>query len=727
MPITYVRYIHSKTRPDWYHRTFEEYEEENVLLFDAVSEGTVTPIGELYRRLDPGLRTTELVVFRGSGQRFLDALERDATLPDLLREKRGLALVGTVTPESRGPGWYRISCLAPPAKDLNWDQMRWAELEGILRRNQAIFESDQYHYGLPSGAHAKNFIRLGDALRSVFDVNRLAEWILPFLTERTVIVGDTGSMLPLMLRLREQAETDFRWQVELATLDRYPRETLSVADAIEAVLNRPMVVEAKAEESALGYLFLISVSSTGDLCRLLRELAPAGSKIVVVCQTTKDAIPCDCALVTVLVEKWKVEDDGECKECKKTHVLDIHPESYELLPKIKWDPVIVDKDVAAAKADFWTMTDEADAVQLNIDVEYPEVKRQGTRHFGVLLDTPKLGKHDGFRRRCVEVLKKADRPQLIFIPEHKNSWVVHELCELAHPGCPRYPVAPGKLSAENQERLRGIERVLVADDAIVTGVTLFYLRNEIFRAAQEVNSSPEMTAFVMVSRPADDWLLNSLKNRYRNSKQVLLLRGEHVYLPEGRNCPWREELDLLNSFRQRLDSNSLALLEERIAKLERPLEPPLLMVNPKDSRGNLQSLGTFFGYNLRAKAAFAAGVCAAQTVKQKLGTLGGGLQFKVADLGKAYGCYFEGVLLSSLLRTFHAVHLRCPSFDHVVAKTIKDIRSNIAYPGVLTELALAAIAGKVPGKIVREAVVNWRGEERWLKLLGDILEIAKPT
>jgi hypothetical protein len=259
MPITYVRYIHSKTRPDWYHRTFEDLDEGNVLLFDPVAEATVTPIGELYHRLDPGLRTTELVVFRGSGQRFLDSLTNDTVLPELLREKRGMAIAGSVNTERRRPEWYSIPYLAAPERTLDADHIRHAEIEGILRRNQAIFESEQYHYGLPSGAHARNFIRLGDALRSVFDVHRLAEWLLAFLTERTVIIGDTGSMLPLMLRLREQAQVDFKWQVELATLDRYPRETLSVADAIEAVMRRPMVQDAKADEAPLSCLFLISV------------------------------------------------------------------------------------------------------------------------------------------------------------------------------------------------------------------------------------------------------------------------------------------------------------------------------------------------------------------------------------------------------------------------------------------------------------------------------------
>src|SRR5262245_61468761 len=37
------------------------------------------------------------------------------------------------------------------------------------------------------------------------------------------------------------------------------------------------------------------------------------------------------------------------------------------------------------------------------------------------------------------------------------------------------------------------------------------------------------------------------------------------------------------------------------------------MVNPDDARGDLLTLGSFFG-NLRQEAAFAAGVCAAQTL-----------------------------------------------------------------------------------------------------------------
>src|SRR5262249_53193860 len=140
------------------------------------------------------------------------------------------------------------------------------------------------------------------------------------------------------------------------------------------------------------------------LCRLFRTLAPK-CKIVVVCQTSQEATLCDHALVTVPVIRWEVTPEGLCERCHGSLPIRVHPESYELLPSIKRDRVIVGKQIAEAKAPFWTIADEADAVQLHVDVPYTVHGQQDSRHFGVYLDTAKLASHPRFREGCIEQLR----------------------------------------------------------------------------------------------------------------------------------------------------------------------------------------------------------------------------------------------------------------------------------------------------------------------------------
>ena len=149
-----------------------------------------------------------------------------------------------------------------------------------------MFESKEYHYGLPSGWHANKFVRLGDALRTIYDVQRIAEWLLPYVSKHTIVVGDTGSILPLLMALRELAKSHLGWDVAISTLDEYPRDKLAIMDAVQAANKRPAVVTAQYLEAELSWLFVISVNSSGRLCSWLSQHMPVGSKIVVVCQTS---------------------------------------------------------------------------------------------------------------------------------------------------------------------------------------------------------------------------------------------------------------------------------------------------------------------------------------------------------------------------------------------------------------------------------------------------------
>lgn len=727
MPITYVRYVHRKPDPDPIPAAFEELEPDNlILLFDPVAEATVVPVGELYRRLSPTYRASEIIVFRGADPKFVEDLAKDTLLPGLLGDKKVLALVGETEKPGEPPRLCPVPPFAAPDSFPQIENLREAELYAILDRSQAIFTSNEFHYELPSGLHAEKFVRLADALRSVFDVRRITDWILPHLTGDAIVLADTGSMLPLLIDIREQARARFNWTIEISTLDRYPQELGVVSDAIAAIRNRPMYFKAEAEERELQFLFVISVNSSGRLCQIFRNLAPEGAKIVVVCQTS-DALPaCDCALVRVPVTRWPVTPEGKCPRCDHIPLVRVHHESYELLPNIKRDLITVSKKVAEENATFWTTADQADAVQLHKDVPYIAEGQKDSRHFGVFLDTAKLASHTEFRKICLAELHKVAAPDIILVPRHDNSEVVVELCKEAHPDCTIVLVSPGRFPPELQEGLKGVKRVLVADDSIVTGFTLLNMRTELFRVTQQNGDTPEVNVFVIISRPSTNTPLLGIKRRYRGQEVTRILAGAELFLPEGRHCPWCAEFRLLTSFRKNLKGLALEKAEARISKLEGQIRPHLLLVPSGDDRADLRTIGSFFG-ELRQEAAFAAGVCAAQTLIQQLGTLGGGIQLKVIDLAMAIDAYYEGVLLAALLRTFNGIHVRYPGSDPLVEERLQQLDAERAYPGVIAELALAAIQNKIPSRQLRDLVEKRKEADPYLALMADLMDLVGQT
>jgi hypothetical protein len=725
MPITYVRMVHSKPTSFTFRSPIEHDTPNNILLFDPVLEATSTGVPDLYRLVDSGLTANDIVIFRGAGADFVSRLREDRVLHTLLRPGQGVALASGASEASPGPNWYPISddgSLPPDLPALPF--VCHFEVQVLLYRNRAVFASEEYHYALPSGWHADRFVRLGDGLRNIYDVHRIADWLLTFVSKRTIVLGDTGSMLPLLQSLREQARSRLNWEVAIATLDEYPRSKFSVQEAVEAANKRPAVTAALAEGIEPTWLFVISVNSSGRLCGWLREHLPANGKIVVVCETSTEHTPCDIALSSLKVERTEA---AKCKLCQQgSRAIHVDTQSYELVPKIEYKGVRVDKEVATKNAEFWSIANEAEAVELHKTIAYPGGAQGGSRHFSVLLLMERLARHGHFRQKCREELDKVKGVDLVLIPDHPTRGIVEELCREVHPHAEYRSIPHGPLSDAFNDSLKRAQTILVADDALVTGATLKYLRSDIFRLTKMLGHNPDVCAFVMVSRPSNKADHQAVRNRYTNDKGVRFFYPYYVLLPDGQSCSWCAEERFLGRFRSSLQGDSLNQLNDRIEHLERRFEPPLLMVKPAQEKGDLRSLGSFFGLNLAAKAAFAAGSCAAQTVIQDLATLGGGILFKVADLGMAYDAYYESVILASLLRTFHAIHVRCPSHDELVEQKIKDINPGRAYPGVLTELALAALMEKIPSGQVKAALESWRGQDSWIPMLIDLFKLVEP-
>ena len=103
MPITHVRFVHSKVPADWMTTTYEDLEKGFFLLFDPVSEATNTGIGDMFRRLDPALTVADNIIIRGVSPQLFEAIKGDAILKQEIGAKPAMALTGGTRPSEPGP------------------------------------------------------------------------------------------------------------------------------------------------------------------------------------------------------------------------------------------------------------------------------------------------------------------------------------------------------------------------------------------------------------------------------------------------------------------------------------------------------------------------------------------------------------------------------------------------------------------------------------------------
>jgi hypothetical protein len=504
-------------------------------------------------------------------------------------------------------------------------------------------------------------------------------------------------------------------------------------------------------------------------------LAPE-SRIIVVCRTSDEELPCERHLATVRIKNWPSD---RCEKCATHPRIHVDPQTYELKPHLEGKSVVVGLSKAREKSAFWSMVSRQQAVQLHVSVSYTGTVPEINRHFSVLLDTKRMYEDLWFRQKCQVALKKLDRPDLILIPRHRNSEVVAQLCSSVFDGCQTYIVPSGALEADLSGPLCAAKKILIADDAIVTGQTIFNFRSAIYRVVQGAEAKPGITVFVMVSRPPDRVPIESIERRYRfNDKDVPVVWGEEVFLPEEQHCPWCKEASFLRSVVELLPADATEArdcVRLRIEQLRQwPLEWPFFMLHESHNLPpNPRAIGSFFGTPeepLRPHAAFAAGACVAQTMKMELShssrvskkvpapspaekrikafasknwlleriymagrvllglpLTGEGIEHKYADMRMVFDAYFETTLLSSLLRTFDAVEVRHAGVDDIFERKLRVADPIRTYPGAVTELAYATISNKIPSKAIRATLERCQGQDKWFRMFLAIMNAVETT
>lgn len=193
-----------------------------ILLFDPVLERSADTPGDRFRRLDAMLRHVDLVVFRVADEVAKRRLSDDPILRERASHTPVAALLGGMEPSQLAPRLEFVFEGAQCADLPQLEDLRQAEVLPILFRTGAIFRNREHHFELPSGRHADQFVRIACALRDVVEVRRMTDWIMPFVTPKTMVLADSGSILPLLAEIAYRSLRLFRWEIPADCLEMYP-------------------------------------------------------------------------------------------------------------------------------------------------------------------------------------------------------------------------------------------------------------------------------------------------------------------------------------------------------------------------------------------------------------------------------------------------------------------------------------------------------------------------
>lgn len=665
----------------------EPFAGRRVIVFDPRVERGSRSIGERWRQLDAAKRTADLILIRGSTQDFQDSVEKDTLLRDTVGGVPLMTLSGGWDPERPGPrlgapSWTAESEIVP---DL--DQVRTFELLTLVLESKAIYRERGCHFRLPSSRfHAEAFIRLADALDDHTDLVRVSDWVLPMLDAGTALLGDNGSLLGLLSVIAHEALVRFGWHVAVATLNEYPSDTEVIRTFIDGF-------RAQDWERLL---FLVTVSSSGSIAARVSALEDEIA-VVVLCGTDPPGDGPTC-FTRQVIKRWDAGSDQTCEQCTEQHTLEVDPQTYEVRTLIYRNQYGVDIPEAERCAPFWEAVDRSTAVALHTQVPTAAGNPAGTRHLAVALDVAALLGDEWFRDRCLTALRTQPAPELVLIPEQHAGAALAELVCDAHDLDPSAVagVPIGDFDAGLIERLRGCERVLVADEVVITAETMVALRRRVYDVTNG-HGDVEVWGFAAVMRPPSKLELGHVGRPFRGpsstgGSQARLTSGFLVFLPAPGNeaCPWCAERDLLNDRLAGLSGTAASVAQARLTRLRVSggLEPPLLLAGDLAARTD----GSFFG-ELHSKAAFAAASSVAQRQKDVFLRERKVNELRVFNVALALEAFYDTVVLAGFLRTFDRRDLRDLTHDAEVDRALGEYQMR---PGTLAESALAAVKGKLP-------------------------------
>lgn len=684
----YVRFA-----PHGKPRSFSAYEPDvtdwPVLLFDPGLERSMVSVGDRFGQIEPQVRDTSLVVLRLAHESDIELLN-DRTLHALLRGTPCLALLGSGDSPNCEPSLRQVEGLAAPPVFPAISQLRELELHGLAHFTGAYRSSSLYHFQLQSGYHAEAYVDLRRMLHHMQNVSRVADWVMPMARGASLIVSDTGWLLPLQMELNARSVREHNGEIRLDALPSYPANLVEFRDYLETARS-PVGPRQRC-------LFLQSVSASGRLSHFFDLVRDEHWQELVICDVEQDAKHKTTSLFRLPIDSWNPAVEPGCTRCRDlaTQCLHIDRASFEVIPPLSEpEPLRLNVAIADRIKNFWTIVDRTDAVRFHVERPYRDDTTGIPRHFAVELEPSKLIKNEAFVEHCGSALTRNGIADVIFIPQHRFTEDLFRFARsFLHTS--RIVVITTEMSdVEICSHVHGDQTVLVLDDSIITGQTLRGIRDRLFFACQSQRDNWDIRAFALVCRPADHRVVRALQRTYANSKGFSNVDwGFEVLLPSGDECSWCGEAELLRKSMDDLDPEHRSVIRYRLRLLEAPNTADDLVWGGSRRPQGVSTEGSFFG-RLGRSAAMGAAMCAAQTVSSEVSRLADqGKQTRV-DAQHLVEAFYETPFVACMFRVFRPSELRSLISSDSRYNPLNLINAHEAYPGLCEELAVSAAMGKI--------------------------------
>lgn len=566
---------------------------------------------------------------------------------------------------------------------------RAIELEALLHWGKAIWRPQRYHFRLPSGEHAPEFVKLADAIRSPRDARVLATWLLEWARPDTGFVIDTGTLTPVIEAVqRRMVEADVPTG-PVAVLDQYPRNNVDVDDAVEMAAGDPGRVVA-----------VVSVNSSGTVRdRVLGSIERQGESLDeprIVVMIDKHSPPSRPEISTwsplpgeePLLRPGALGRD-ECQDCRnarRARIIPINPYTFDgMLPAQLW-PIMLSIPDARENWPLWeaTSTHSAIAVESRSAAPVPALRASGLMPIRMRID--ELIASEEFRAlaasRLGTVLGNAGdefQPEcdLVLVPDHELAlsgfdgfWSAVEPVVAPSRQPHGFSIEKQGFSDEITELLATARRVTIFAVGAVSGWSL----QKALVTAQHTHPRHdlELQGVVLHARPATAREWETLGNSYGGA----LFAGFYSILPD--RSPLAEEKGLL----QTLDRSSLSaaagdLFEQRLRLCNgesEPDGPPASLFYGASPDAEL-TRNSIFGQRLNARAVYTAVASAMARARDEEDVATP--EFRVFDLAGIARSYYDPLILAAVLRWLHSYG----AVPHALDFAGEDTRAEAAEPG----------------------------------------------
>ncbi len=688
--------------------------------------------------------------------------ERNAHLADLSAQLRGRGVIAHLG--------FAIFALGQPPRIL-WHEprpdgeddsvllqrARRMELSSYLVWGGAIWRPNKYHYVLPSGHHAKTFVRVADGLRDVRAAAALATWLYAGISKDipTTIVVDSGTLSPIINELSSFARENGSGISRVLSLDSHPVSRYEYRRLIKPAEGMPVlgVISVSATGHLHDHFQVVLKETVGNEFRLERLVARTEQEQEATFVPTEDVKGSQHPWLNLheRLDLPVTTDGSNCAACRTSKIarlVHIHPGSMSAMALPEPVRLVPDLFDGTRNRTLWQRYEASPREALS-HAGPTNTRPRDTRQTGgdsqlffepyLLVNQNDPAQFIASRHEELSVLPRRfagdpDVDQLAqavnALPKPVDSVVIdsdeyrqfqgNELSDLLDGlkvffGQQEVAIYEHQVTSQapggqlDQKTAHGApnQNVAILALGLRSGVTL----QRSFLTVRSQWPAAKIGALVMHAHSSDTRIWDSIRNTFRDQSGVSrMLALWLTYLP--RRSPLDEERSLLLTIdNSELDPELRAIREDRKSGT-----PSQFLWGPPNARLRPTS---YFGENLSDWTVVAAVGSAMQSARlQARKDAVGGPHWAVFDLPRVFRSYFDGLIHASVLRWLTPSEAWWGQSGDECVSLVQEIeqRSTDDWKTLFPELLLAGAQSKVPKEGVKFLIsraVDIESEGNW--------------